>query len=254
MCQGNPWSISNKLTNMCGVSYRTQFEAFISSSQYPKSILLAYERAKRRKCQEDKGIFKHEPTYNVYYNQDMDIEFEGMDKDEAEALKMMSLHGSNVPYDTWNLKRGFDYDWSVPNFPRDKHLWDTAETFLSYAKENLNKESSHADIPMRFIQGEIIQYNINEATKSQEAVLNKVFGKIREWMVWEESDKNDPFIPLMLTVRGAAGNGKSYIINTIVSYVRRMFGDNDVVHVLDPPGIAAFNVLGETIHRFAGID
>jgi hypothetical protein len=35
----------------------------------PKSILLAYERAQRRKVQEDKGIFKHEPTSNVDYNQ-----------------------------------------------------------------------------------------------------------------------------------------------------------------------------------------
>jgi hypothetical protein len=45
----------------------------------------------------------------VDYNQDMDIEFEGMDKDEAEALNMMCLHGSNVPDDTWNLIRGVDY-------------------------------------------------------------------------------------------------------------------------------------------------
>jgi hypothetical protein len=75
--------------------------------------------------------------------------------------------------------------WSVPNFPRDKHLWDTAETFLSDAKENLKTESSHADIPMRFIQGEMIHYNIKDATKSQEAVLNKVFEKIRAWMVWD---------------------------------------------------------------------
>jgi hypothetical protein len=149
---------------------------------------------------------------------------------------------------------GFDYDWSVPNFPRDKHLWDTAETFLSDAKENLKTESSHADIPMRFIQGEIIHYNIKDATKSQEVVLNKVFEKIREWMVWEELDKNDPFIPLRLTARGAAGIGKSYTINTIVSYLRRMFGKNDVVHVLAPPCIAAFNVLGEILHRFSGID
>jgi hypothetical protein len=128
---------------------------------------LAYERAKRRKFHEDKGIFKHEPTSNVYYTQDTEIEFEGMDKDEAEALKMMSLHGRNVPDDTWNLPRGVDYDWSVQNFPRDKHLWDTAETFLYDAKENLKKESSHADIPMRFIQGEIFHYNIKDATKSQ---------------------------------------------------------------------------------------
>jgi hypothetical protein len=75
----------------------------------------------------------------VDYNQDMDIEFEGMDKDETEALKMMSLHGNNVQNDTWNLPRGVDYDWSVPNFPRDKKLWDTAENFLSDAKENLKK-------------------------------------------------------------------------------------------------------------------
>jgi hypothetical protein len=146
-----PWSISNKLTHRCGVSYRTQFEAFISSSQCP--ILLVYEREKWRKCQEDKGIFKYEPISNVDYNQDMDIEFEGMDKDEADALKMMSHYGSNVPDDTWNLPRGVDYNWSVPNFPRDTHLWDTAETFLPDAKENLKKESSHADIPMRFVQG-----------------------------------------------------------------------------------------------------
>jgi hypothetical protein len=177
-----------------------------------------------------------------------------MDKDESEALKMMSLHGRNVPDDTWNLPRGVDYDWSVSNFPRDKHLWDTVENFLSDAKENLKTVSSHADIPIRFIQGEIIHYNIKDATKSQEAVLKEVFEKIREWMVWEESDKKDPFIPLRLTVRGAAGTGKSYIINTIVSDLSRMFGDNDVVHILSTTGIAALNVLGETLHRFAGID
>jgi hypothetical protein len=73
-------------------------------------------------------------------------------------------------------------------------------------------------------------------------------------MVWEESDKKDPFIPLSLTVRVAAGTEKSFIINTIVSYLRSMFGDNDVVHVLAPTGIAAFNVLGDTLHRFAGND
>jgi hypothetical protein len=31
-----------------------------------------------------------------------------MDKDEAKALKMMSLYGSNVSDDTWNLPRGVD--------------------------------------------------------------------------------------------------------------------------------------------------
>jgi hypothetical protein len=33
-----------------------------------------------------------------------------------------------------------------------------------------------------------------------------------------------------------------------------MFDDNDVFHVVAPTGMAAFNVLGETLHRFAGLD
>jgi hypothetical protein len=49
-------------------------------------------------------------------------------------------------------------------------------------------------------------------------------------------------------------HGEIFIINTIVSYMRRMFDDNDVVHVVAPIGMSAFNVLGETLHRFAGLD
>jgi hypothetical protein len=44
-------------------------------------------------------------------------------KVEADAIKMMALHGSDVPYDTWNLPRGFDYDWSKSHFPRRANLW-----------------------------------------------------------------------------------------------------------------------------------
>jgi hypothetical protein len=33
-----------------------------------------------------------------------------------------------------------------------------------------------------------------------------------------------------------------------------MFDDNDVVHVVAPTGMASLNVLGETLHRFAGLD
>jgi hypothetical protein len=49
-------------------------------------------------------------------------------------------------------------------------------------------------------------------------VLYKVFGKIREWMEWEAGDQNSKFVPLRLTVRGAAGTGKSVIIKSIQFY------------------------------------
>jgi hypothetical protein len=92
-----PWSKSNQVSNTRGKSYCDQFLSFLVSYSCLKSILLAYERAKRRKLQEYKGSFKHEPTSNVDYNQDMHMEFEGMDQDEADAIKMMALHWSDVP-------------------------------------------------------------------------------------------------------------------------------------------------------------
>jgi hypothetical protein len=35
----------------------------------------------------------------------MEMEMEGLDGNEAEAIKMI-FHGSNVPDDTWSLPRG----------------------------------------------------------------------------------------------------------------------------------------------------
>jgi hypothetical protein len=52
----------------------------MASNSCPESILLAYERAKRSKVLDDKGNFKHESTSNVDYNQDMDMEYEGMEQ------------------------------------------------------------------------------------------------------------------------------------------------------------------------------
>jgi hypothetical protein len=55
-----------------------------------------------------------------------------------------------------------------------------------------------------------------------------------------------------LTIRGAAGAGKSFIIIIIVSYLSQMSHDNDMVHVLAPTDMAAFYVLGETLLDWIG--
>jgi hypothetical protein len=227
---------------------------FTSSPICPQTILLAYERAKRIKLQEDKGIFKYEPTSNVDYNQDMEMEMEGLDGDEADAIKVMTLNGSNVPDDKWSLPRGYDYEWSKPSYPRNTELWKTAKTFLAEALDDYGTNVHRVDIAMTRVDEEVVNYNIMDATASQSAVLYKVFGKIQEWMEWEAGDQKIIILPLRLTVRGAAGAGKRFIINNIVSYMIRMFDDDDVVHVVRPTGMAAFNVLGETLHIFAGLD
>jgi hypothetical protein len=133
-------------------------------------------------------------------------------------------------------------------------LWKTAKTFLTEALNSSRTDVAKVDIPVRKVDEEVVHYNIRDTTASQPVVIYKVFGKIRECMEWEARDQKSKFVPLRLTVRGAAGTGESFIINTIVSYMRRMFYDNDVVHVVAPTGMAAFNVLGKTLHRFEGLD
>jgi hypothetical protein len=132
----------------------------------PQTILLAYERARRRKLQEDKGIFKHAPTSNVDYNQEKEMEMEGFDGDEAEAIKMMALHGSNVPDDTWSLPRGYDYNWSKPTFPRNPDLLKTAKTFLTEALDSSGTDVAEVDVPVRKVDEEVVHYNIRYATAS----------------------------------------------------------------------------------------
>ena len=80
--------------------------------------------------------------------------------------------------------------------------------------------------------------------------------KIREWTEYtlNPDPTKPPFKPLRLTVRGCAGSGKSYLINTMVAITRKLFGINDAVLVAAPTGAAAFNVHGQTMHRLFGID
>jgi hypothetical protein len=138
----------------------------------------------------------------------MEMKMEGLDGDEAEAIKMMALHGSNVPDDTWSLPRGYYYDFSKHTFPRNPDLWKTAKTFLTEALDSSGTDVDEVDVPVRKVDEEVVHYNIRDATASQSAVLYKVFGKIREWMEWEAGDKKIKFVPLRVTVRGAAGTGK----------------------------------------------
>ncbi|KAL7525051.1 hypothetical protein ACHAWF_001199, partial [Thalassiosira exigua] len=62
-------------------------------------------------------------------------------------------------------------------------------------------------------------------------------------------NNDETYKPLRATVVGCGGTGKSYIINTLISLIRRYTGLNDTVKVAAPSGGAAYNVGGCTLHR-----
>ena len=66
-------------------------------------------------------------------------------------------------------------------------------------------------------------------------------------------NNNPSYKPTRATTMGSTSTGKSFIINTIISMVRKLTSSNDTVQIAAPTGAAAFNVQGSTIHNLLGV-
>lgn len=73
-----------------------------------------------------------------------------------------------------------------------------------------------------------------------------IIKKLKEFMT---CDNLSNFKPLRCTIVGQGGTGKTVLLNTVTSVVRRMFQKTGVVRVAAPTGVAACNVGGETLHQ-----
>ena len=111
------------------------------------------------------------------------------------------------------------------------------------------EQSKHTilDIPLQTNREE---YTVDMLFDDQLQVYSVIMAKIKEWMTTEDLTN---FKPLRMILNGAGGCGKSVVINSIVTTLRKMFHDNEVVRVVAPTGAAAFNVGGETLHHLLGM-
>ena len=92
-------------------------------------------------------------------------------------------------------------------------------------------------------------YELSDLYEDQSAVAYHILSKIHEWIHCEDFST---FQPLRCTINGQGGTGKTVLLNTIVSVLRRMIPVDQLVLVGAPTGTAAFNVNGETIHSLSG--
>ena len=103
-------------------------------------------------------------------------------------------------------------------------------------------------------------YTIEAIAGDQRDVMLEVVKKVKEWIALADpkssgdGDCRRTFDAMRMTVMGAAGTGKSVLINTIVTTIRTLFDTNDAILVAAPTGAAAYNVGGMTIHRLLGIN
>lgn len=103
-------------------------------------------------------------------------------------------------------------------------------------------------------------YTIDAVAGDQKDILLEIMKKVKQWVTLADPNINgvdgrqQKFDAMRMTVLGAAGTGKSVLINTIVTAIRSLFDNNDAVLVAAPTGAAAYNVGGMTLHRLLGIN
>ena len=117
------------------------------------------------------------------------------------------------------------------------------EQEISKAKEAL---MSDPFIPMKE-DGK--QYELNDLFDDQKYIAFRVLETIHKWLTCKDWSN---FEPLRCTINGQGGTGKSVLLNTLVSVLRRFSSSNNVVFAAAPTGTAAFNVNGQTIHSLTG--
>ena len=121
------------------------------------------------------------------------------------------------------------------------------ETWLD--KEISKQKESMKEKPFIPMKDNGEHYQLNDLYEDQQYIAHRVLGKVKDFLTRR---KFDNFKPLRCTINGQGGTGKSVLINTIVSVLRRFSNNNNIVFASAPTGTAAFNVNGQTIHSLTG--
>ena len=103
-------------------------------------------------------------------------------------------------------------------------------------------------------QHQLEEYTIESCRQDQKDVLMYLLKHLKQWLDTAQSPKlQKEYEPVRMTLCGVAGSGKSTLVNTLVTAVRKITGKTNSVYVCGPTGSAAFNAGGETCHRLFNI-
>jgi hypothetical protein len=127
------------------------------------------------------------------------------------------------------------------------------QTILKFEMEESTRNG--LTIPQRLTQQhKMEEYSIDACREYQKKVLSYILQYLKRWYELENTpDSLRAFKPLRMTLCGVAGSGKSTLINTLVTAIRKITQKTNSVYVCAPTGSAAFNAGGETCHHLFNI-
>jgi hypothetical protein len=168
----------------------------------------------------------------------------------ALAVKMVSnLSGAATDMEGYEYDYGEDHDWThcqieVPTMgPQAISEWLPEQVSKFRSQEScIDKKMT---LPKR---NNGTTYELQDLNDDQKEIAQYILQAIRDWINCSKENRAKQFKPIRLTVRGVAGSGKSTLIHTLNTAVKRIFSCDAAVCINGPTGCCAFSVGGKTVH------
>ena len=254
LIQYKPWSKDKPLTKLLKSTTDTirTFKHMMDKGQFPTCVKNQYILAMKYSRQHKLELLNSKSVQQPY-------DMSNMDEEEREAYIAHqqvthfsdNRHNSNV-IDGMTVDIGSNFDWSQTLYKEkrqvtvDGTLW--VDKIHSEHDSALKEQADSVDNLVIPKQRNGDKYDAERMSDEQKAIVYNAVDTIIKFL------NNDPsYKPMRATIMGSAGTGKSFIINTIISMVRKLTGSNDTVQIAAPSGAAAFNVQGSTIHNLLGV-
>ena len=120
------------------------------------------------------------------------------------------------------------------------------QTIAKFEKEKSTKDE--LSIPQRLNQQHVMEeYSIDACSEDQKKVLSYILQYLKKWYEIDKTTKSlENFKLLRMTLCGVAGSGKSTLVNTLVTVIRKISHKTNSVYVCGPTGSAAFKASGKS--------
>ena len=236
---------------MPAFGWKDRYNAYINSSVCPAAAKFAYLQAVERHNNSalDRCVVSSAPELDRIEDR-IDA-----DPDLIDLINALGLTTVDDFEDSDDLKYNYgkNYDWVGNNTTRinvpDGSDWllktVAREQELTVERRKKGVAYDSLDLP-RYMSssGEYCDYEISNLNKSQADVMAYILHNIKSWL-----EKDPRFEPIQMIISGEGGTGKTVLLKTITSVIRRMFCSDTSAVVSGPTGACSCHAGGKTDHK-----
>ena len=222
------------------------FKALYESSTCPPKMRYTINRELYRWS--TKADFREHINMKVINYSDFTMhDTDSTDNDDLIALV------STIPADAANIDDdikfdyGITFNWDKPKVQLSQQQQQNMEYWIQRNIINVKEDSTTLQLPSRY---DGTTYSLEAASDDQAEIIAFILDYIRGCFLLPKLDNRKH---IRMTITGVAGSGKSTLIHTLTTAIRKIFNSTQSVKVCAPTGCAASNIFGTTCHHTAHI-